>query len=111
MEERLKKKGMAGGILDVDFEIMRTGTGTDTSYTFTPMSERAKFPTPPVPEKDAKEGKDYRALLIEAIKPKTREELLKVISGVNTPPASGGSGTGRTPLDLGDDNEEVIKFN
>jgi hypothetical protein len=111
-EEALKKKGMAGGLLDVDFDVMRTGSGTDTMYNFTPVGRNEEIPTPPVPEKDAKEGKDYRALLIEAIKPKSREDLLKVLGGGGGSASGGNSGGGaaRKPIDLGDGDEDVIKF-
>lgn len=113
IDAKIVKNGLKEGLMDVDFDVMRTGTGTDTNYSFTPMGERNSYPTPPVPEKEMKEGKDYQALLLDALTPKSREDLLRVISG-GTPTSGGGgtkpSGTARKPLDLGDGDEDVIKF-
>jgi hypothetical protein len=110
---------VANGILGIPFEIVRSGGGTDTAYTFNALQPNPEhFPRKyEIGEKDGKKQTETE-LIVEAIKPLSREALLEKIGGVSTNYASTGSENSRPsygqPIHFGleDNNDagDVIEF-
>lgn len=110
------QKPIEGGITGVPFEVIRSGEGTDTAYTFTPLQPNPEmFPKDlsKLPEKDGRRLTP-RETVIEAVKPLTRERLLDIINN-----RSGSSATAEpvnpfaspiTSFYSDDDSDDVIEF-
>jgi hypothetical protein len=117
LDAKLKKGSpvmapVAEGILGIPFEIVRSGSGTDTSYTFNALQPNEEhFPRKyEIGEKDGKKQTEQE-VLIDAIKPLSKEAMMEKIGGVSgggnsspKPPSYG------QPLDLGGDDDDVIDF-
>lgn len=69
-----KKRGLPNFV----WEVTKSGSGTKTAYTFLPNSD---YP-PMSPDPQAMQNKAPDELLMEALAPKDRQYLLKIISGV-----------------------------
>jgi hypothetical protein len=127
MDDKMKKGSavqppIPGGILDTPFSVMRSGSGTDTQYTFNPVNpnpEYFKKPDKPIDEK-----KTNHEVMIEAIKPLAVEQMLNILNGgsgqqqqssnnYGTPADFGGTQTPPPikPMDFGSDDDDVIDFN
>lgn len=66
------------GLLGVPFEVIRSGKGTDTQYTFNPLQPNEQhFPR----RYELEAGKDENSTIIDNIKPKSKEKLMEVLGG------------------------------
>ena len=87
-DEKLKKgsPGMApvpNGLLGVPFSVIRSGSGTDTQYTFGVMNPDPNyFPR----TYQLEPGKTEIDMIVDSIKPLTKEQLLGVINGAPAQP-------------------------
>jgi hypothetical protein len=92
----LERKNKKKGLLAYDWVITRTGTGNDTQYDF----EDEEKISIPIPEADKLPN------IVDAIKPKDKKYIMQELAK-----AGMGSGFNNAPINVGDEDEGVIKFN
>lgn len=115
----IKKHEERRGLLKHGWEVERTGSGTDTTYTFLPMdinelTDGIKVPTP-------EEIEAAKQTMMEAIKPKSREDILDILAG-RTPQSNRGqqnqqqnqqqnnNNNGGFSTNIDDDEGRVLSF-